>query len=83
MDTTKVSIIEGLKVVTAVDGSQLQYIKVKDALGTQWISNAEKRLKTNRPEHAQGFSPADAMKHYKELLRLGFKGLSLTNAIPV
>lgn len=72
-----------MKVTTLADGTQLQYIKVSGSLGPRWLSHANSLLTTDRPEHAQGLLPGEALKIYQHLVRLGYKGLSLTNAVPV
>lgn len=71
-----------LKVTTLADGTQLQYLKVAHSLGPRWISHAESLLTTDRPEHALGMLPGEAMSLYWRLVGLGYKGLSLTNALP-
>lgn len=71
-----------MKITTLADGTQLQYIKVGGILEDRWISHAESMLHTNRPEHAQGFLPGEALVQYYKMVSLGYKGLSLTNALP-
>ncbi len=71
-----------LKVTTLADGTQLQYLKVAHSLGPRWISHAESLLTTDRPERALGMLPGEAMSLYWRLVGLGYKGLSLTNALP-
>lgn len=71
-----------MKVTTLADGSQLQYIKLSGQVETRWISHVDSMLATNRPEHAQGFLPAEALAAYRRLVSLGYKGLSITNALP-
>lgn len=71
-----------MKVTTLADGTQLQYIKVGGLLEDWWISNADSMMATNRPERAQGFLPEEALMQYQKLVSLGYKGLSLTNALP-
>lgn len=71
-----------MKVTTLPDGTQLQYIKVGGLLEDRWISHADSLMTTNRPEHAKGFLPGEALALYHKLVSLGYKGLSLTNALP-
>lgn len=74
---------QAMKVTTLADGTQLQYIKLSDSQGPRWLSHADSLLTTDKPEHARGFLPGEALKIYQNLLQLGYKGLSLTNAVPV
>lgn len=60
----------------------IQYIQIKDALGVQWLMNPEKQLKSRRQEDAKAFSTEQAKKIYKDLTRLGFKGMSIVDELP-
>lgn len=83
MQAARSILVDGFKITTLSDGQQIQYIQVKDPIQSQWISSAGRHLKTGRAEYAQGFTPDEAIKQIKRLTRLGYKGLSITNGIPV
>lgn len=72
-----------MKVTTLEDGTQLQYIKVADSIEPRWICSADSLLTTNRPEHALGMLPSEAIQLCRKLYRLGYEGLSLTNGLPL
>ena len=71
-----------MKITTLADGSQMVYIKVEGSLEDRWIFNADSKLTTNRAVYAQGFPPGEALVQLQKLVSLGYKGLSLTNALP-
>lgn len=72
-----------MEITTVPDGSQFQCIKITDSIGVQWLANAETLTKSKRPEDAQVFSPEDALKTYWRLVKIGYEGLSITNALPL
>ncbi len=72
-----------MKITTLPDGSQAQYIKVTDSIGVQWLSNVDTLTKSMRPQDAIQFTPKEALATYNRLVGLGYKGLSITNGLPV
>jgi hypothetical protein len=75
---------ETCQVKTFADGSQARYIKVRNAIGEEWwLANAETKLQSRRPSDAKEFSESDAISTYAALLKMGYKGLSVTRRLPV
>ena len=71
-----------MNVTTLSDGTQLQYINVADPHATLWVSSLLDMTTTDQPQHAQAFMPKEALQAIDHMKRMGYQGLSLTNALP-
>lgn len=71
-----------MKVTTLPGGAQAAYIKINDGVLVGWVQNEAILAFTTNPALAQMFTPNVALMVYNNLASVGYKGLSITNAIP-